>query len=246
MKKILVIGAFGQIGSDLVPALQKKYGKSNVVAVGHNQSPKNYQGIFELAEITDLKQIEEIIKKYSIGEVYHLASVLTSYDPDDTWNINVNGLINILKLAREYKFRLFWPSSVAVFGPTTPQENTPQSSIMEPETMYGITKVAGELLCQYYYRTYGVDVRTIRYPRIISWKSNPTKSGSDYMVNVFFAAIKDDKFVMPVSLKTAAPIIYIDDVVSSILKIMSVDPKRLSTRMGYNISVISCTAEEIS
>ncbi len=245
MKKILVTGAFGQIGSDLVPALQQRYGKKSVVAVGHKNIPPDFDGILETYNAFDKGKLEKFINKYRPEEVYHLAALLSSDDPDETWDINVNGLRLILHLAQKYKFRVFWPSSAAVFGPNSPMVNTPQHTITEPETMYGITKVAGELLCQFYFKNFGVDVRSVRYPRVISLKNNPTKSGTDYLVNIFYAALRGENFVIPVKPTTRAPVMYIDDTLSAVYKIMDADSSKLTTRTSYNLGVISCTAETL-
>ena len=165
MKKILVTGAFGQIGSELVPALQKNFGYDNVIAMAHRNVSREFQGIVEFGEVTDKKGVEKIIKKYKIDTVYHLASLLSANgeaNPQLAWDVNINGLKNILDLALEHKMRVFWPSSIAVFGPTTPREKTPQRTVLEPTTMYGVTKLAGERLCQDYTNKYGLDIRSIR------------------------------------------------------------------------------------
>src|SRR3989344_6233730 len=166
MSKILVTGAFGQIGTELTPALQQKYGKENVVALGHNNIPKDFDGIVEKADINEKEKIEEIIKKYGVTEIYHLVSLLSvggEAQPYLCWKVNMGGLINILDSAREYKLKVFWPSSIAAFGPTSPKKNTPQATILEPTTMYDVTKVGGELLCQCYFLKWGIDIRSVRY-----------------------------------------------------------------------------------
>src|SRR3989344_1622422 len=176
MKNILVTGAFGQIGSELVPALLKKKGVGKVVAHDKRQPPTGMPGIIEIADITDAEAIESIIKKHKIDTVFHLVSLLSAtgeQNPDLAWHVNMNGLKIILDLAVKYKLRVFWPSSIAAFGPTTPRDKTPQETVLEPTTMYGVTKVAGELLCQYYYFKYNVDVRSLRYPGLISLKAQP-------------------------------------------------------------------------
>jgi nucleoside-diphosphate-sugar epimerase len=189
MGKIIVTGAFGQIGSELVPALQKKYGdKNNIIAIGHNNIPKNFDGIVEKIDIRNSEALEKIIKKHKVDTLFHLVSLLSATGektPDLAWDININSLKNILDLAVKYKIKLFWPSSIAAFGPTTPRNNTGQKTVLEPTTMYGVTKVAGELLCQYYHLKYGLDVRSVRYPGLISWKAEPGGGTTDYAVAIF-------------------------------------------------------------
>src|SRR3989344_769997 len=166
MSKILVTGAFGQIGTELTPTLQKKYGKDNVVASGHKDLPKDFEGIIEQADVNDFDKLKNLIGKYQITDIYHMASLLSvggEQNPDLAWKVNMMGLKNVLDLAREFKTRVFWPSSIAAFGPTSPKENTPQSTILEPTTMYGVTKVGGELLCQCYFLKWGIDIRSVRY-----------------------------------------------------------------------------------
>ena len=198
MRKILVTGAFGQIGSELVPALMAKYGQENVIAVGHHSIPKDFAGTVEIvSDITDKAALELLIKKHDIGTIYHLVSLLSAkgeVDPTLTWHINMDGLKHVLDLAVTYKLKVFWPSSIAAFGPTTPRDNTPQRTVLEPTTMYGVTKVAGENLCHYYFRKYGVDVRSIRYPGIISWKAEPGGGTTDYAVAIFYEGLKTGRY----------------------------------------------------
>lgn len=199
-KRILITGAFGQIGSELVPALQKKHGNNAVVVLDiktNSKTNSEYEGDAIAGDVTDLSLLRETIQKYNIGAIYHLASLLSAtgeQDPELAWKVNMNGLRNILELAREFKLKVFWPSSIAVFGTSTPKKNTPQQTILEPTTMYGITKVAGELLCQYYFRKYGVDVRSVRYPGIISWKTLPGGGTTDYAVDIFWKAIQSGEY----------------------------------------------------
>ncbi len=247
MKKILVTGAFGQIGSELVPALYKEYGKENVVSMGHSTVGKDFDGILEQADARDKQAIANIITKYDIGTIYHLVSLLSvkgEVDPSLTWDINMNGLINVLALGVEFKLKVYWPSSIAAFGPTTPRDDTPQHTILEPTTMYGVTKSAGEGLCRYYHKKYGLDVRSIRYPGIISWKTPPGGGTTDYAVGIFYDGIKTGKYECFVREDTKLPMMYIDDAIRATVDLMKTD---LNTQEwnSYNLAAISFTAREL-
>jgi len=249
MKKILVTGAFGQIGSELVPTLQKKYGKSQVVALGHHNIPQDFRGILEQAGIDEIEKLRQIVKKYEIGTVYHLVSLLSARgekDPKLTWEVNIGGLKNILDLASEFNLKVFWPSSIAAFGPTTPREMTPQKTILEPTTMYGITKASGELLGQYYFIKYGVDIRSVRYPGIISYKTEPGGGTTDYAVAIFYEALKSGQYVCFVREGTVLPMMYMDDAVRATLELMEANPKKLTIRTSYNLAAISFSAKELA
>lgn len=249
MKNILVTGAFGQIGSELVPALQKKFGLGHVIAVGHKNIPSQPLGIVEQAEITNPKAIASLIKKYHIGTVYHLVSLLSAkgeIDPPATWNINIGGLKTILDFAVSYKLKVFWPSSIAAFGPTTPKKMTLQQTIMEPTTMYGVTKLAGEALCHYYFLKYGVDVRSIRYPGIISWKTPPGGGTTDFAVAIFYEGLQKGKYECFVRSDTMLPMMYMDDAIAATLKLMEADAKKLTIRTSYNLAAISFTAGQLA
>ena len=248
MSKILVTGAFGQIGTELTPALQQKYGKENVVALGHNNIPKDFDGIVEKADINEKEKIEEIIKKYEITEIYHLVSLLSvggEAKPDLCWEINMGGLKKILDLARDHKLKVFWPSSIAAFGPTTPKDQTPQTTILEPTTIYGVTKVAGELLCQYYFLKWGVDVRSVRYPGIVSWKTPPSQGTSEYSIAMFYDGIPTGKYECFVNEDTKIPMMYVDDAVKATLMIMDAPKEKIKVRTSYNISALSFSAKEL-
>jgi nucleoside-diphosphate-sugar epimerase len=249
MKKILVTGAFGQIGTDLVPALQSKYGQDSVVALGHSKVPADFQGVSELCSIDQIDKLRDIIKKYEIDTVFHLVSLLSAkgeQNPQLTWETNMGGLKNILDLAVEFKLKVFWPSTIAAFGSTTPKDNTPQRTVMEPTTMYGVTKVAGELLVQYYHLKFGVDVRSVRYPGIISWKAEPGGGTSDYAVAIFYEAVKGNNYNCFVREDTVMPMMYMDDCVRATIGIMEADDSKLTVRTSYNLAGLSFTVKELA
>lgn len=249
MSTILVTGAFGQIGSELVPALQEKYGKDQVIALGHHNIPADFDGIVEVGEILDEPFIRSIIEKHEIDTIYHMVSLLSASgekDPSFTWKLNAGSLKMILDIAVERKIRVFWPSSIAAFGPTTPKIMTPQQTVLEPTTMYGVTKVSGELLCQYYHLKYGLDVRSVRYPGLISWKAHPGGGTSDYAVAIFYGAIESGSYDCFVKDTTSLPMMYMDDAVKATIDLMEADPQKLSIHTSYNLAAISFTVAELA
>jgi len=253
MKKILVTGALGQIGSELIPELRKKYGEENVIAVGHHKEPSlefRNAGPFEMADTGNKEAIKILIEKYKIDTIFHLVGVLSAAGekkPNLAWEVNMNGLKNILDLAVEFKIeKVFWPSSIAVFGSTTPLLNTPQKTVLEPTTMYGVTKVSGELLCQYYFIKYGLDVRSLRYPGIISWKTPPGGGTTDYAVAIYYEAVKKRNYDCFVREDTVLPMMYMDDAVRATIELMEAEKEKITIRTAYNLTAISFSAKELA
>jgi nucleoside-diphosphate-sugar epimerase len=246
--KLLGTGAFGLGGSALVPALQKKYGQDQVVALARETVDNNFTGLLEMGDVTDLARLEKLIIKYQIKEIYHLAGILSvggEKNPQMAWNVNMGGLKNVLDLAAKYKLKVFWPSSIAAFGPTTPTQNTPQHTVLEPTTMYGVNKVAGELLGQYYHLKYGVDFRSLRYPGLNGYKADPGDGTTEYAIHIFYAAIKDGHYVCPLKPNTRLPMMYIDDAIAGTIQLMGAPAEKLTVRTSYNFAAISFTPAEL-
>lgn len=245
---ILVTGAAGQIGSELVPALVNKFPKTNVIAQDIRFSEKLYPHQAEF-DVLDLERLEDLIISKSVDTVYHLVSLLSvtgEKDPQKAWSLNVTSLKNVLDLALKHHLRVFWPSSIAAFGPTTPKVNTPQHTVLEPTTMYGVTKVTGELLCQYYFQKYAVDVRSVRYPGLISYKTPPGGGTTDYAVDIFYEGLKHHSYTCFVRPDTQLPMMYMDDAITATIQLMSAPADKLSVRTSYNIAGISFTAESLA
>lgn len=246
-------GATGQIGSELTLELRKKYGGDNVVAVGHSRKPSDKlfsSGPFESLDVNDRGSLEKVVKKYDADTIYHLAAVLSvtgEQDPQLAWNLNMGSLYNVLEIARERKLvRVFWPSSIAVFGPTTPRVNTPQETVLIPGTMYGVTKVAGELLCNYYFIKFGVDVRGVRYPGIISSEVLPGGGTTDYAVAIFYEAIKKKQYTCFVREDTVLPMMYMPDCIRATISIMEADSSKVKRHDSYNVVGMSFSAGELA
>jgi nucleoside-diphosphate-sugar epimerase len=251
--KILVTGACGQIGSELTMALRERYGNENVVAAGHRTKPSErlrQSGPFEFIDVTKRETVEEVVRKYNIDTIYHLAAILSAVGeekPQLAWNVNMNGLYNILEIAREHGMvRVFWPSSIAVFGPGTPRDNTPQETVLRPTTMYGVTKVAGELLCNYYFKKFGLDVRGVRYPGIISSETLPGGGTTDYAVEIFYEAIKHKRYTCFVREDTVLPMMYMPDAIKGAIDLMEADLSRLKHHADFNLAAMSFSAGELA
>lgn len=250
--KILVIGSSGQIGTELVVELRGLYGDSNVVASDIIPSSNEIMrsGPFEKLDVTDNNLLLEIIKKHKISHVYLLAAILSANaekSPNLSWKLNMDSLFNILNLAKEKIIKkIFWPSSIAVFGPSTQKKLTPQLAITEPNTVYGISKLAGERWCEYYHNKFNVDVVSIRYPGLIGWKANPGGGTTDYAVNIFHEALKHNKYTCFLSEKTTLPMMYMPDAIKATIQIMQTDSKNIKVRSSYNIAGCSFNPLEIS
>ncbi len=247
--KILIIGAGGQLGTELTQGLWNLYGKENVIATDI-KDPQGIlsQGNFEILDALKQKQLFDFIKKNNITQIYHLAAVLSATgekNPKFAWNLNMDSLIHVLDAAVEFKLdRVYWPSSIAAFGPTTPKLNTPQHTVMDPTTIYGISKFAGERWCDWYFRNKGVDVRSLRYPGLIGYKSKPGGGTTDYAVDIYFKAITDKKYECFLKEDTYLPMMYMDDAVKATLDIMEAPKEKVKVRSSYNIAAMSfCPAE---
>ncbi|PWJ42100.1 NAD-dependent epimerase/dehydratase family protein [Sediminitomix flava] len=247
--RILIIGACGQIGTDLVVELRKIYGTTNVVA-SDIAEPKAtlLDGPFENLNIMDSDRLYEIVKKYEITEIYHLAAILSAkgeQNPKMAWDINMTSLLSILDIAKEESIKVYWPSSIAVFGPNTPMDNTPQDTVMQPNTVYGISKLAGEMWCQYYHEKYGVDVRSIRYPGLISHGSLPGGGTTDYAVDIFYKAIEGNEYDCFLSEDTYLPMMYMSDAVRATIELMRAPAEKIKVRTSYNLAGMSFSPKEI-
>lgn len=251
-KRILIIGACGQIGTELVGQLRTIYPAHKVIASDIREGDEELMasGPFEILDATDYSAIEDIVIRYEITEVYLMAAMLSATGekfPMKAWNLNMNSLFNVLNLAKDGKIeKIFWPSSIAVFGPTTPKEHTPQRTIMEPSTVYGISKQTGERWCEYYYQKYGVDVRSVRYPGLISYKTLPGGGTTDYAVDIYHKALKHHHYICFLKEHTTLPMMFMDDAIKATIQIMDAPKSKIKTRSAYNLSAISFDPKEIS
>jgi nucleoside-diphosphate-sugar epimerase len=249
--KILVIGAGGQLGSELTQGLWSLYGKENVIATDI-KDPQGIlsQGNFEILDVLKQKPLFDFIQKNDVTQIYHLAAVLSATgekNPKFAWHLNMDGLIHVLDAAVEFKIeKVYWPSSIAVFGPATPRHQTPQDTIMDPTTIYGITKLAGERWCDWYFRRHGLDVRSLRYPGLIGYKTKPGGGTTDYAVDIFFKALTEKKFTCFLKPDTYLPMMYMDDAVKATLDLMEAPAEKILLRSSYNISAMSFCPSEIA
>lgn len=246
----MVTGSLGQIGSELVDRLQELYGDKNVISSDvrktGNGMPDN--SIFEVLDVTDGKRFYEIAKKYNVDTIIHLAALLSSVgeqNPQKAWHINMGGLYNALEVSRELGCALFTPSSIAAFGPSTPKDNTPQDTLQRPDTIYGITKVSGELLCDYYHKKYGVDTRGVRFPGLISYKTLPGGGTTDYAVEIYYEALKRKEYTCYIEENTKMDMMYMPDAIDAIIDLMEADPTKLLHRNAFNITAMSFSPKEI-
>jgi len=251
-KRILIIGACGQIGTELTLKLREIYGNDQVVASDIREGVEELMqtGPFEILNATDEVHIRQIIETYNIKEVYLMAAMLSATAekaPKMAWDLNMNSLFYILDMAKEGLIdKIFWPSSIAVFGPTTPRDHTPQITAMEPTTVYGISKQTGERWCEYYYNKFGVDVRSIRYPGIISYKTLPGGGTTDYAIEIFHEALKNNKYSCFLEKDAALPMMYMDDAIKATVEIMQAPAEKIKVRSSYNLSAISFTPEVLA
>ncbi|MFH0817102.1 MAG: NAD-dependent epimerase/dehydratase family protein [Candidatus Micrarchaeota archaeon] len=248
MGKILVTGAFGLVGSELVPALQKKHGVEKVIALVHTHAPEHFEGVVEKGDVTDKACIEKFIKQDDVTEIYHLAGILSAgseKNPEAAWAVNLGGLKNVLDLSVKHKLKVFWPSSIAAFGPTTPKEKVPQHTVLEPTTIYGVAKVSGELLCQYYFQRYGLDVRSLRYPGLIGWRAPPGDGTTEYAISIFYGAIKEKKYTCFLKEDSVLPMMYLDDAIKGTLDLMDATKDKIRIRTSYNFTAVSFAPKDI-
>ncbi|MCB0736733.1 MAG: NAD-dependent epimerase/dehydratase family protein [Bacteroidetes bacterium] len=252
-ENILVVGACGQVGTELVLTLREKH--PNKIVVASDIKPSSNEefmqgGPFETLDVLNKEQCFDVVKKHGISQVYNLAALLSATaekNPEFGWKLNMEGHFNILDLAREgHLKRIFWPSSIAVFGPSTPKQNTPQDCIMDPSTVYGISKLAGERWCEYYHKRWGVDIRSVRYPGLISYKSLPGGGTTDYAVEIFYEAIKNGRYTSFLGADTALPMMYMPDAIKATIDSLEADPDLMKVRSSYNVGAFSFNPEQLA
>lgn len=247
--KILIVGANGQIGTELTVALTERYGQGAVITSDLAPEGRVVGVHHEMLDATEASALAEIVKRHEITQIYLLAAALSArgeQHPQWAWDLNMKGLLNVLELARTHKLRVFWPSSIAAFGPTTPRDATPQKTVMEPTTIYGISKLAGEGWCSWYHRNHGVDVRSLRYPGLISWKTLPGGGTTDYAIDIFHGALKAGRYTCFLGPDTRLPMMYMPDAIRATLELMDAPSERVKERGSYNLSAVSFTPEELA
>jgi nucleoside-diphosphate-sugar epimerase len=250
MDKILIIGACGQLGTELTLKLRELKGNENVIASDLRMQAVDLisDGLYEQLDIMDKDRFQYILETYDIKEVYHLAAVLSAkgeQNPEFAWKLNMESLLNVLEAGKKQLKKIYWPSSIAVFGPDTPKQNTPQHTIMSPNTVYGISKLAGERWCEYYHEKYGVDVRSLRYPGLIGYKALPGGGTTDYAVDIFYKAIAEKKYDCFLKKDSMLPMMFMDDAVKATIDLMEADPEKVKIRSSYNLAAMSFTPMEI-
>jgi len=251
-RRILILGACGQIGTELTARLRKIHQPHKVIAsdIREGEDSLMSNGPFEILDATDYSAIEDVVIRHEITEVYLMAAMLSATAerfPMKGWDLNMNSLFNVLNLAKEKKIdKIFWPSSIAVFGPNTPKENTPQRTIMEPSTVYGITKQTGERWCEYYFKNYGVDVRSIRYPGLISYKTLPGGGTTDYAIDIFHKAIKHKKYISFLEADTTLPMMFMEDAIRATIELMEAPSEKIKIRSAYNLAAVSFSPAQIT
>jgi nucleoside-diphosphate-sugar epimerase len=248
MSNVLVIGANGQLGSELVTSLRIKFGEENVLATDIRE-PEFIDGPFEILDVMQADKLNEVVEKFQINEIYHLAAFLSAKAEQHAqfaWDLNMQGLLNVLNIAKENtSIKVYWPSSIGVYGPSTPKQNTPQNTLMDPNTVYGISKLAGERWCEYYHEKYGVDVRSLRYPGLIGYKSLPGGGTTDYAVDIFYKAIQGEDYECFLNKDTHLTMMYMEDAVNATIAIMDAPSDKIKIRSSYNLSAMSFSPEEI-
>ncbi len=250
--RIMVIGANGQIGTELVAALRERYGSDKVLATDIKPANPRLEGTgpFEQLDVLDAQKLESLVRHYNVGVIYHLAALLSAtaeQKPMAGWRLNMDGLHNVLNLARDLELeKVFWPSSIAAFGPHSPKDHTPQWTVMDPNSVYGISKLAGEGWCRYYFEKYGLDVRSVRYPGLISYKTPPGGGTTDYAVDIFHQALKEGQYTCFLAADTRLPMMYMPDAIRGTIELMEAPADRITVRTSYNFSALDFTPEELA